>query len=399
MSEGGVSLDRYPHELSGGQRQRVVIAQAFILKPKLLIADELTTALDVSTQANILNLLKELVQNEGVSVLLITHDLAVIAEFSDEFVIMEKGQIVERNITGKISLTANYHYTKKLIKDSQFSLFKKSKMVSPKILEVDRATLTYKKKTKGFLSFEETNITAVDDVSFSLCQGENLGIIGESGSGKSTLARSIIGLESLNRGKIKLDGKNILPTEKMTFNDRTKMQIVFQDPFGSFNPRHQVGRLISEPFFLLRNEVSSKEITRLVDNILDEVGLSSKDRMKYIHEFSGGERQRIAIARALVIKPRLIILDEPVSSLDSSIRGQILDLLFKLSKNYRVSYLFVSHDLSVVRSITDKLIVMKRGKIVEEGDTERVFEKPSHAYTKKLIDSIPKIPDNWRTKA
>jgi peptide/nickel transport system ATP-binding protein len=231
--------------------------------------------------------------------------------------------------------------------------------------------------------------TAVSNVSFDIKNGERVGLVGESGCGKSTLTRAILGLEPIYEGKINVDNQNIL---KATSSTRKNIQVVFQDPYGSFNPRHKVSTLIKEPFFLIKDPLEAKNVEDKIEKVLEDVGLSATDKNKYIHEFSGGQRQRIAIARALIIKPKLVIFDEAVSALDVTVRAQILDLIAKLAAEYGLSYLFISHDLSVIRSITDRCLVMKDGKIIEEGTTKKVLEQPQNAYTKTLIEAAPKLP-------
>lgn len=373
-------LSRYPHEMSGGQRQRVVIAMAIALQPKLLIADEPTTALDVTTQAEILALLTRLVREDGMGLMLISHDLAVVTDMAHRIAIMKDGEVVE---TGGINLhhTMKHPYTKALFEASGHHPDRSAAPQETALLEVKGATRDYSLPRKSLFGAADT-FRAVDNVSFQIRRGESLGLVGESGCGKSTLTRAILGLEPLQGGSILLDGQPVGPEV------RRKMQVVFQDPYGSFNPRHKVGRLVAEPFHLLNRKASSAE----VDEALTSVGLLASDQHKYIHEFSGGQRQRIAIARALIIKPELIVLDEAVSALDVSIRAQILDLLADLSDKFGLTYLFISHDLSVVRAITDRCLVMKAGKIVEEGETEHLFTMPSHHYTQTLIAAAPRLP-------
>ncbi|SDX29326.1 ABC transporter ATP-binding protein [Litoreibacter albidus] len=373
-------LSRYPHELSGGQRQRVVIAMAIALQPKLLIADEPTTALDVTTQAEILALLARLVREDGMGLLLISHDLAVVSDMADRIVIMKDGAVVE---TGAADLhrTMTHPYTKALFAASGHQPVRSAEPQEIPLLQVQNATRDYTLPRRSLFGPVDT-FRAVDGVSFEIKRGESLGLVGESGCGKSTLTRAILGLDPLQGGKILLDGEPVGPAV------RRKMQVVFQDPYGSFNPRHKVGRLVAEPFHLLNRKATAEE----VDAALISVGLTPPDKHKFIHEFSGGQRQRIAIARALIIKPDLIVLDEAVSALDVSIRAQILDLLADLSDQFGLTYLFISHDLSVVRAITDRCLVMKAGKIVEEGATETLFTAPSHPYTRTLIAAAPQLP-------
>jgi peptide/nickel transport system ATP-binding protein len=374
-------LSRYPHEMSGGQRQRVVIAMAIALQPKLLIADEPTTALDVTTQAEILDLLARLVREDDMGLMLISHDLAVVTDMAHRIAIMRNGEVVEEG-GADLHRTMTHPYTKALFKASSHQPERKAIPQNTQLLEVKGAIRDYTLPRKTLFGAAD-KFRAVDNVSFQIKRGESLGLVGESGCGKSTLTRAILGLEPLQGGTILLDGQPVGPEV------RRKMQVVFQDPYGSFNPRHKVARLVSEPFHLLGRKATEAEI----DEALVSVGLTSADKTKYIHEFSGGQRQRIAIARALIIKPELIVLDEAVSALDVSIRAQILDLLADLSDKFGLTYLFISHDLTVVRAITDRCLVMKAGKIVEEGETEHLFTTPSHPYTQTLIAAAPTLPD------
>lgn len=385
-------LSRYPHELSGGQRQRVVIAMAIALKPRLLIADEPTTALDVTTQAQVLDLLKRLTREHNMGLILISHDLGVVADIADHMVIMRHGKVVDSGLTDAIFKELKHPYTQKLYEASGHVPQRVAVSSQAEILlKVDSVSRDYTLPRTGLFSAAK-KFRAVNAVSFVIHRGENVGLVGESGCGKSTLARAILGLEKVQAGSISIDGEQVLADMQMPSSLRRKVQVVFQDPYGSFNPRHKVKRLVAEPFHLLENKPGAREYERTIAEVLESVGLASSDGDKYIHEFSGGQRQRIAIARALVIKPKLIVLDEPVSALDVSIRAQILDLLAALSDRYQLSYLFISHDLTVVRSVTDRVLVMKNGNIVEQGDTETVFSDPQHTYTKNLLSSVPVLP-------
>ena len=390
LPQSDFPLSRYPFELSGGQRQRVVIAMAIATKPKLIIADEPSTALDVTTQAKLLLLLKSLVLEDKICLLMITHDLAVIAEIADKIIIMKEGEIVENGNIKMLSKGLKNKYSQKLFKASTYR--PKTKLIKPSkkiLLEVNNLSREYQLGSQGFFG-KKKSFEAVKNVSFSINENENVGLVGESGCGKSTLTRAILGLEPISNGEIRLDGENI-QTNKVQKNSRRKIQVVFQDPYGSFNPRHQVFKLISEPLYLLEKKVGDTEIREMVSHMLLSVGLDSKDGDKYIHEFSGGQRQRIAIARSLIIRPKLIILDEAVSALDVSIRSQILDLLVEISESFGLSYLFISHDLSLVKSITTKLLVMKSGKLVEYGKTLDIFNSPKNEYTKSLISAAPNL--------
>ncbi len=385
-------LSRYPFELSGGQRQRVVIAMAIALQPKLLIADEPTTALDVTTQSQILVLLKRLVSEDGMALMMITHDLAVVSGMADRICIMRAGKVIEEGVAATLITESKHPYTRALFEASSHQPDRVQAAHNVPLLQVRNVVRDYALPRKGLFA-KPGRHRAVNDVSFELHHGESLGLVGESGCGKSTLTRAILGLEEVQGGEILLDGEPVFAANQPNHKVRRKMQVVFQDPYGSFNPRHKVARLIAEPFHLLETQPRGAEREALIDEALESVGLTSVDKLKYIHEFSGGQRQRIAIARALIIKPKLIILDEAVSALDVSIRAQILDLLADLSARFGLTYLFISHDLSVVRAITDRVLVMQDGEIVEQGETGAVFDSPAHAFTRTLIAAAPRLPD------
>ncbi len=384
-------LSRFPHELSGGQRQRVVIAMAIARHPRLLIADEPTTALDVTTQAQILDLLKTLAKEDGMGLLMITHDLAVVADMADRIVVMRQGEVVEQGETKHLLTHMTHPYTKMLFEASAHQVSLPEAPSPQPLLNVENVTRDYKLPRKTLFG-APGHFRAVNNVSFDLQRGERLGLVGESGCGKSALTRAILGLEQVQSGTITLNGAPVFTDTKPNLNVRRKMQVVFQDPYGSFNPRHRVDRLITEPFYLLPDPPAGAARAKAIDEALIAIGLSPADAQKYIHEFSGGQRQRIAIARALIIKPELILFDEAVSALDVSVRAQILDLLADLCEAYALSYLFISHDLSVVRTITDRVLVMKSGEIVEDGPTEDVFQSPRHPYTRDLIAAARMLP-------
>lgn len=384
-------LSRYPHELSGGQRQRVGVAMAIALRPRLLIADEPTTALDVSNQAQILDLLKRLVREDGMGLILITHDLAVVAGMADRVAVMSEGRVVESGTVGDVFRDMKHPYTKKLLAASTHVPARKPNVSSDSVLTVEGLVRQYPLPRRT--PWEPRRVrTALDGVSLTIARGESVGLVGESGSGKSTLARAVLGLEDMQGGKITLDDVPVSGPHGTTFDTRRKMQMVFQDPYGSFNPRHTVERLVAEPLHLLRDNAPDGEARNaLVVEALEQVGLRGEDRTKFIHEFSGGQRQRIALARALIVKPSLIVLDEAVSALDVSIRAQILDLLAAITERTGVSYLFISHDLHVVRAVTDRVYVLQAGRVVESGPTDTVFSDPQHDYTRALISAAPRL--------
>jgi len=401
LPEKDFPLNRFPHQLSGGQRQRVVIAMAIALRPKLLIADEPTTALDVTTQAQILKLLKKLVDEDQMGLILITHDLAVVAQMADNVVIMREGIVVEGGEVLSLFSSLSHPYSKKLFAASNHVPKRSGKrVIIQQELVLDAKNIVRQYSGKRISLFKNPKpFVAVDNVSFSISRGENVGLVGESGCGKSTLSRALLALDIMQGGEVYLEGEIISSgteankgTNKGANKEaRRKMQVVFQDPYGSFNPRHRVEKLVAEPFYLLNKPPRGEDRRKRVEKALLDVGLRAEDADKYIHEFSGGQRQRVAIARALIIEPALIILDEAVSALDVSIRAQILDLLAELSDKKGISYLFVSHDLSVVRAICDRVLVMWDGKIVEEGKSKTVFANPQHPYTRQLLGAVPDI--------
>ena len=379
-------LERYPHELSGGQRQRVVIAIACAMRPRLLIADEPTTALDVMVQAQILELLGGLVKEFDMALLLISHDLGVVAQNSDRIAIIRQGKLVESGPTLKVLSERKHEYTKMLAAASTHVPQRTHPSLTPRetkengispLLRVQNLSCEYTQKRKN-LFHKPKPFRAVDQISFDIYPGQTIGLVGESGCGKSTLARTLLGLHPLAEGTISHSA------------DNTETQIIFQDPFGSFNPRQKVKRLIKEALFS-RTSLSETEKHELVITALEDVGLSAQDTEKYIHEFSGGQRQRLAIARAIVSSPQLIIADEPVSALDVSIRAKILDLLVALREKRNIAFLFISHDLSVVRGFCDEVLVMKDGIILEQGDVKSIFANPVSPYTQELIKAAPDL--------
>ena len=376
-------LKAYPHQLSGGQRQRVMIAMAIANHPKILIADEPTTALDVTIQAQILNLLADLKKEFGMSMLFITHDLNIVRQIADRVCVMKAGKIVEQGITDSVFEKPKHEYTKKLLKAVSVSGPKPIPAHSEVILR-SQDTRVWFPVYRGFLKRTIGHIKAVNSATFDVKMGETLGIVGESGSGKSTIALALMRLIDFE-GEINFDGKDIglLKTWELR-RMRSDMQIVFQDPFGSLSPRMTCAQIISEGLEVHQSE-SSHDTQLLVDQVMHEVGLDPAFKNRYPHEFSGGQRQRIAIARAMVLKPKIVILDEPTSALDRTVQFQIVKLLKDLQERYGLAYIFISHDLSVIRAMSHRILVMKQGDIIENGYTEQVFRKPKEAYTRDLL--------------
>jgi peptide/nickel transport system ATP-binding protein len=391
--------DDYPHQFSGGQRQRVMIAMALGLRPDILIADEPTTALDVTVQAQILGLLEELQAETGMGLLLITHDLGVVAEVADRVAVMQDGLIVETGPVRDVFHHARHPYTRKLMAAvpgrGGWSGAAAEAVAEAPLLRVEGLTKHYT-VTKGVLRRPTGEVVrAVEDVSFTLRRGETLGIVGESGSGKSTLARTLLRLEEPTAGHAFFEGHDILTAgEAELFSLRRKIQVVFQDPTASLNPRMTVADLVSEPWAIHRGMVPRARWKEKVQELLDQVGLTRAHARRYPHQFSGGQRQRIAIARALALEPELIICDEAVSALDVSIQAQVIELLKRLRRELGLSYIFIAHDLPVVRDFADRVLVMYRGCVVEEGATARIFEAPEHPYTQALLAaSLEPDPD------
>jgi peptide/nickel transport system ATP-binding protein len=387
------ALDRYPHELSGGQRQRVAIAIAVVLRPSLLIADEPTTALDVVTQAQILALLRDLVREHRMGLILVSHDMAVIAGMTHRIVVMHEGAIVEEGRTAEVLLHVRHPYTKALLAAAKLPPRHPSAPVSSStpILDVRGIVREYPRKRRSFWR-SPLGFRAVDDVSLTIHPGEIVGLVGESGSGKSSLLRAILALEQPQGGEVRLLGEAFSTAKGSKLRRlRRSIQAVFQDPYGSFDPQWSVERLIAEPYHLLDAAPSAPERRRRVAAVLEQVGLHPSDGARYPHEFSGGQRQRIAIARALITEPAVIAFDEAVSALDVLVRAQILELLGELSSRLKLAYLFVSHDLNVVSAIADRVYVMQHGRIVEHGATATVFASPQHVYTRELIAAAPRI--------
>ena len=379
------AMGSYPHEFSGGMRQRVMIAMALINEPKLLIADEPTTALDVTIQAQILKLIAELQTKRDIGVLFISHDLAVVSDIADHIVVMEKGKVVESGQPQAIFENPQHPYTQKLLAAIPRGQ-KTADAVSPEPLIRIANLRTWFTPTVG-----SEPVKAVDDVSLDIHHGEVLGLVGESGSGKSTLGRSILRLVPITDGKITFEGTELSALEGRSLKQfRHRMQMIFQDPYASLNPRMTVYDTLAEPL-LLHGLVNKAGLDQAIRELMDNVGLARAFVRKYPHEFSGGQRQRIAIGRALATRPEFIVADEPVSALDVTIQAQILDLLADLTKEYGLTMLFISHDLAVIRQIADRIAVMYHGKLVEQGATTEVFNAPREAYTKSLLAAIPGV--------
>ena len=393
LDPASIPPGRFPHELSGGQRQRVALALATVLAPRVLIADEPTTALDVATQAQILALLKTLAAREGMAILLISHDLAVVGRFADRLAILEGGRIVESGPTRALLGAPAHEYTRRLRRDFGLGGVTLAPCAAaPVPLLVARDLVRdYPGERSGLLGRRKA-LRAIDGVGLSLGVGERVGLVGESGSGKSTLVRLLLALEAPTAGSIELGGQPFAAGgRRPTPGQRRLVQAVFQDPFGSLNPRFRVERIVAEPLALLEQPLSPAERSSRVRRALEDVGLAPDALARYPHEFSGGQRQRIALARALVIEPKLLILDEAVSGLDASLRAQILELLAGLNASRGLGYLLVSHDLGVVRATTERLLVMHAGRIVEEGPTTEVLLAPRHPYTQSLIAATPDL--------
>ncbi|MER8399824.1 dipeptide ABC transporter ATP-binding protein [Mesorhizobium sp. M1348] len=387
-------LSRYPHELSGGQRQRVVIAIACALKPKLLIADEPTTALDVVLQAQILDLLRDLVAENRMGLLLISHDLAVVTEMADRITILRHGEVMEAGDTA-CTLSEQLHpYTRQLAQASMHvpARAKTHEVGQGKpLLQVDSVTRDYPGRRIALLK-RAAPIRAVDDVSFSIAPGQSVALVGRSGCGKSTLARMVLALDRPTAGTIRFRGDTLTGKSEAELKPaRRDMQVVFQDPYGSFDPRQKVERLVAEPLYVLEKTPAPAARREMVARALHEVGLSRGDMDKYPHEFSGGQRQRLSIARAIITRPKLVVADEPVSALDVSIRAQILDLFAELNQKLGIAYLFITHDLTVARAITDEVMVMHDGKIVERGRTSEVLDHPQSEAAKALVAAAPDL--------
>ncbi|MCM2439338.1 ABC transporter ATP-binding protein [Agrobacterium vitis] len=377
-------LSAFPHELSGGQRQRVMIAMALANRPKLLVADEPTTALDVTVQAQILELLAGLKREHGMSMLFITHDLGIVRKFADRVCVMTGGKIVESGPVESIFANPQHAYTRKLLASEPRGVPPETDLAKPVVMEGQEIRVWFPIKA-GFLRRVVDNVKAVDGVDLTLRAGQTLGVVGESGSGKTTLGLALARLIS-SEGRIGFLGKNI---DGYSFKQmrplRDRLQVVFQDPFGALSPRMSVGDIIAEGLRVHERSLSAAERDSRVCWALEEVGLDITTRWRYPHEFSGGQRQRIAIARAMVLKPRFVMLDEPTSALDMTVQAQVVDLLRDLQSRHDLAYLFISHDLKVVKALANDIIVMRSGKVVEQGPAQEVFTAPKQDYTKALL--------------
>jgi microcin C transport system ATP-binding protein len=377
-------LSAYPHQLSGGQRQRVMIAMALANEPDLLIADEPTTALDVTIQAQILDLLKDLQRELGMAMLLITHDLGIVRKMASRTCVMKDGEVVERGPAEQVFTSPQHPYTKRLLEAQPKGEPPRLDEKAPVILEAEELKVWFPVKA-GLLRRTVSHIKAVDGVSFALRSSQTLGIVGESGSGKTTLGLALLRLVS-SEGQIAYVGKRIDGLKSGEMRPlRRDMQVVFQDPYGSLSPRLSVGQIIEEGLLIQNPSLTPEERRECVSAALDEVGLDPEWQDRYPHEFSGGQRQRIAIARAMILKPQFLMLDEPTSALDVSVQAQIVDLLRDLQKKRGLAYLFISHDLKVMRALASYVMVMRNGVVVEEGPTAQIFERPQTDYTKALI--------------
>ena len=376
-------INAYPHELSGGERQRVMIAMALINEPELLIADEPTTALDVSVQAQILDLLKDLQQELGMAMLFITHDLSIVRKIADRVAVMKDGELVEEGECVSLFSTPKHPYTKKLIDSDPKGLPVPVTADASSLLNVEQLKVWFP-ITGGLFKRTISHVKAVTDMQFDLKQGHSIGLVGESGSGKSTTGMAILKLVE-SEGSIQYDGNQIQGLNRQEMLPyRSRMQVVFQDPFSALNPRMSVAQVIGEGL-RVHQELDEAELDQRICEVMKEVDLDPETRHRYPNEFSGGQRQRIAIARALVLKPEFILLDEPTSSLDRTVQAQVLELLKSLQEKYQLTYLFISHDLNVVKSLCHYTIVMKAGEVIEKGETEQLFSNPRHEYTQQLV--------------
>jgi microcin C transport system ATP-binding protein len=390
IREAEKRLGAYPHQLSGGQRQRVMIAMALANEPDLLIADEPTTALDVTVQAQILELLAGLKAKKGMSMLFITHDLGIVRKVADRVCVMTRGRIVETGPTAEIFANPQHEYTRHLLAAEPKGAPPASDHTAETIMKGEGVRVWFPIK-RGFFRTTVGHVKAVDGVNVVVRSGQTLGVVGESGSGKTTLGLALARLIS-SKGRITFEGSDI---NELSFNQmrplRSELQIVFQDPYGSLSPRMSVSEIVEEGLKIHERGLSADERDELVVQALNEVGLDPSTRFRYPHEFSGGQRQRIAIARAMVLKPRFVMLDEPTSALDMSVQAQVVDLLRDLQAKNNLAYLFISHDLKVVRALANDVIVMRNGEIVEQGPSEQIFRQPQSDYTRALLSAAFRI--------
>jgi microcin C transport system ATP-binding protein len=384
IPEAARRLGAYPHELSGGQRQRVMIAMALANDPDLLIADEPTTAVDVTIQAQLLKLLRDLQVRLGMALLLITHDLGIVRKMAARVCVMTSGEIVEQGPTVEVFDNPRHEYTKRLLAAEPKGRPARAAPDAPTVMRGEDIRVWFPVKA-GVLRRVVDHVKAVDGISCDIRQGHTVGIVGESGSGKTTLALALLRLIQ-SRGAIHFNGQGI---DALRGSDvrplRRQMQIVFQDPYGSLSPRLSVGQIVAEGLKVHGLAKSEEDRDALIVQALEEVGIDPEARHRYPHEFSGGQRQRIAIARAMILKPSFVVLDEPTSALDMSVQAQIVDLLRDLQVRHKLAYMFISHDLRVVRALADEVIVLKDGKVMEQGPAERIFERPQHPYTQALM--------------
>jgi microcin C transport system ATP-binding protein len=377
-------LNAYPHQLSGGQRQRVMIAMALANEPELLIADEPTTALDVTIQAQILELLKTLQAKRGLAMLFITHDLGIVRKIADRTCVMQHGKIVEHGPTAEVFENPVHEYTRHLLSSEPSGKPPRNNKKAPVIMEGNDIRVWFPIKS-GFFRKTVDHVKAVDGIDVVLREGQTLGVVGESGSGKTTLGLAMTRLIS-SQGKISFVGRDISQYSFAKMKPlREEMQVVFQDPYGSLSPRMSIGEIVGEGLLIHMPNLSYEERDQKVSQALIETGLDPETRHRYPHEFSGGQRQRVAIARALVLEPKFIMLDEPTSALDMSVQAQVVDLLRELQKRHKLTYMFISHDLKVVRALANEVLVMRNGQVVEQGKAAKIFDNPGTDYTKSLM--------------
>ena len=386
-------MEQFPHEFSGGMRQRILIAMMMLMEPNILIADEPTTALDVTIQAQILDLLSALVQEEKMSMILITHDMGVVAQTADRVLVMKDGKKIEDGKVEEIFVGSKENYTNQLLASvPRLTSNSKFKEYFPdsNLISIENLSKSFLKNT--FLSNKKISVNALENISLQIGYGEVVSLVGESGSGKSTLGRILLKLSNPDKGTIRFDGLNFYSNKSTELKKfRSAIQIIFQDPYSSLDPKRTIGYSISEPL-IIQNKYRKAEIQEKVRKLLTAVGIDPDSVKRYPHEFSGGQRQRIAIARAISTEPKIIVADEPTSALDVTVQAQILELLLKLKDEQNISFLFISHDLAVVQQVSDSVAVMCEGRILEKGSTSQVLQNPLNGYTKSLINSVP-IPD------